>query len=273
MSWFSSALKKVGNGVKAVGHTVGSIQSNPWVEGLEAAALGATGVGAPAAAALLAANGAISGAIKPGGNLKSAALGGVEGAGAGYGGDKLGAALDAGYDAGGISGAAKAVIPGASTAAAGGGTGAAGPQTATDTPESDYFHTPGPGSTTSPQSTQGPTSLLGAFGNYIAGHPGVALNTATGLLSAAQAAKQQGLANTNMNASLANTQAQWNAQAGLRSQALATLQNPGANVNLTSVQQAAGQGNPFAQKPAAGPTSATPAAGRPLLPYQTQAMS
>jgi hypothetical protein len=89
-----NALNSLGNGAvnatKAVGHTVGEIASNPLVQGLSAAALAATGVGAPAAAAILAAEKGGGALLKPGGNIGQGIKGGITGAVEGYGASKLG---------------------------------------------------------------------------------------------------------------------------------------------------------------------------------------
>jgi hypothetical protein len=73
-NFLSRALHGVGHAVQGVGHVVGSIASNPLVDGLIGATLG------PGAAA---AAGGFGRLIAPGGNVGQAALGGVEGYGAG----------------------------------------------------------------------------------------------------------------------------------------------------------------------------------------------
>lgn len=93
----------VDKGVKGVA----DIQSNPWVQGLEAAALGATGVGAPAAAALLASSGALSGLAKTGGGTGAALSGALQGGVAGGAGALAGGALKGGLSLGGVGGAIK----------------------------------------------------------------------------------------------------------------------------------------------------------------------
>jgi hypothetical protein len=98
----------VTKGVTDVGHTVGQIADNPWTKAAVAAGLAATGVGAPAAAAILGTMGAGGALLKPGGNIGGAVKGGVTGAVEGYGAGKLGAAL---HGAGGV-GAAVRAIPG-----------------------------------------------------------------------------------------------------------------------------------------------------------------
>lgn len=281
MSFFGSighVLGNVGGAIKKAavdtGHAVGSVQSNPWVEGLEAAALGATGVGAPAAAALLAANGAISNAIKPGGNLKSSLVGGVEGAASGYGGDKLGAGLSSALSTGGVSGLAKAALPQAVRTLTGGGSpnlsvapDPSGGLISGDDPT-------GGGGVVAPSGRQGipglPTSisdLLDAGGSALKNNLGQAVNLGTGVLSAAQAAKLGAQSQQYGKDALATAQASYGAdgtnqgRAPLRAAGIAGLLNPGQNVDLSGVRGAAGVGNPFAK----------PIAATPYLPYQVQA--
>lgn len=85
-----SALK---SGVTGVGHAVGSVASNPWVQGLTAAGLAATGIGAPLAAGIMAAERGGGALLKPGGNigdgLKGAATGAAMGAGASLAGSAI----------------------------------------------------------------------------------------------------------------------------------------------------------------------------------------
>lgn len=93
MAWYNS--------IKDLGHDIGGITSNPWVKGGTAALLAATGVGAPAAAAIMAGQGLIGNALKPGGNVGSALGGGLQGAATGYAAGKLGNALGGGGGAAG----------------------------------------------------------------------------------------------------------------------------------------------------------------------------
>lgn len=69
-----------GGGLTKVGHAIGDAQNNPLVKGLEAAALTATGVGIPAAAGILGGAGLVGGAIRSGGGLKGALTQGAQGA-------------------------------------------------------------------------------------------------------------------------------------------------------------------------------------------------
>ncbi len=111
MSWLSDrwgsgpSVKGLVSSVKGTGHTIGDIASNPWVQGLTDAALMATGVGAPAAAALMAAEKGGGALLKPGGNIGQGLIGGAEGALAGGGGALAGKAL-------GSLGSAASNIPG-----------------------------------------------------------------------------------------------------------------------------------------------------------------
>ncbi|MFL5912760.1 MAG: hypothetical protein ACJ768_19615 [Gaiellaceae bacterium] len=129
-----SIFGKIGSGIKhaaqGVGHAVGKVASNPWVQGLTAAGLAATGVGAPAAAAIMAGVKGGGALLKPGGNigqgLKGAATGAVMGAGAA----KAGQLLRGGGSLGGILGKAGSALKATGGFAGGapgaGGTGGAG---------------------------------------------------------------------------------------------------------------------------------------------------
>lgn len=103
MAWYNS-LKDltgdIGKGATAVGHTVGSVASNPWVE----AGLGALTGGATIP--LLA--GGLGGLLKPGGNLGGAATGALKGGLAGYGGSKIPGILG-GFNTGGVTGGVQAI--------------------------------------------------------------------------------------------------------------------------------------------------------------------
>ena len=92
MSFFGS----IGHAITGIGHAAGKVLSNPLVQTVGAGLLGATGVGAPLAAGILAGGGALGGALKPGGNLGQAAMGGATGALSGYGGAKLGSSIASG---------------------------------------------------------------------------------------------------------------------------------------------------------------------------------
>lgn len=75
--------------VKGTGNLVGKIADNKLVQGVTAAALAASGVGAPAAAAIMGGIGASGGALKKGGGLRSA----IGGAASGVASAATGAAL------------------------------------------------------------------------------------------------------------------------------------------------------------------------------------
>lgn len=89
-----SFVRSIGSGIRdaavGAGHAIGSVADNPWVQGATAAALAATGVGAPAAAAIMAAQKGGGALLKPGGNIGDAIKGAGVGAVEGYGASKLG---------------------------------------------------------------------------------------------------------------------------------------------------------------------------------------
>ncbi len=112
MSWLSNIGKAVGKGVKDTGHAIGDAANNKWVKGGTAALLAATGVGAPAAAAILASEGLAGGALHRGGGLKDAAVGGATGALAGGGAALAGKGLSMIPGIGGIAGKVGGLVPG-----------------------------------------------------------------------------------------------------------------------------------------------------------------
>jgi hypothetical protein len=77
MGWIKNIGRTITKGVKDVGHTVGKVADNKIVQGVTAAALAASGVGAPAAAGILAAQAAGGKLLKPGGNIGQAAKAGA----------------------------------------------------------------------------------------------------------------------------------------------------------------------------------------------------
>ncbi len=79
----------VTKGAVDAGHAVGTVASNPVVQGLTMAGLIASGVGAPAAAAIMAAQRGGGALLKPGGNIGAGVTGGLQGAAAGYGASKV----------------------------------------------------------------------------------------------------------------------------------------------------------------------------------------
>ena len=79
-SIFGNIVNAVKKGVTDVGHTVGSVVTSKIGQGLIGGALALTGVGLPAAAAIMAGSKGIGTLIKPGGNLKGAATGAAQGA-------------------------------------------------------------------------------------------------------------------------------------------------------------------------------------------------
>lgn len=96
-SGIGHVLGNVGTAIKKAtvdtGHAIGTVASNPVVQGLTAAGLAATGVGAPAAAAILAAQKGGGALLRPGGNIGDAATGAATGAITGYGVGKAGGLL------------------------------------------------------------------------------------------------------------------------------------------------------------------------------------
>lgn len=101
------AVKKIASpiqkGAAAVGHTVGTVVTSKVGQAVIGTALAATGVGIPAAAAIMAGTKAAGNLIKPGGNIKHALTGALQGAAEGVAAGAAGAAF-------------KAVAPGAQSA-------------------------------------------------------------------------------------------------------------------------------------------------------------
>jgi hypothetical protein len=102
-----NAVRAIGSGIKnaavGAGHAIGSVASNPWVQGITAAGLAATGVGVPAAAAIMAAERGGGALLKPGGNIGQGVRGGVEGAAIGTGASLLGSGVRRVLGSGGAS--------------------------------------------------------------------------------------------------------------------------------------------------------------------------
>jgi hypothetical protein len=97
------------------------------VQGAAAAALAATGVGAPAAAGILAAERGGGKLLKPGGNIGQGLRGGAEGAVMGYGASKLGGLARGAMGLGGSVGSADGdYVAGSAPTASGGGGGLSG---------------------------------------------------------------------------------------------------------------------------------------------------
>ncbi|HKW09273.1 MAG TPA: hypothetical protein VJO33_02775, partial [Gemmatimonadaceae bacterium] len=96
MSWLSNIGHAVKKGVTDVGHFVGNVATNPWVDAGLAGVLALTGVGIPASAAIMGGTKGLGELIKPGGNLGNAASGGLKGAALGAGASALGGALSGG---------------------------------------------------------------------------------------------------------------------------------------------------------------------------------
>jgi hypothetical protein len=103
----------VTKGATDVGHAVGKVASNPLTQGALAAALAATGVGAPAAAAIMAGVRGGGALLTPGGNIGDGLKGAATGAAMGYGASKVGGILRGGGGIGGVLGRAGSAIGGA----------------------------------------------------------------------------------------------------------------------------------------------------------------
>lgn len=120
----------VTKGATDVGHAVGSVASNPLAQGGLAAFLAATGVGAPAAAAIMAGMKGGGALLAPGGNIGDGIGGAVKGAALGAGaakaGDLVRGALSGGGGLSGVLGSAKSALTGGLKATGGfaGGAGA-----------------------------------------------------------------------------------------------------------------------------------------------------
>lgn len=114
MSVFGNIGKAIKKGVTDTGHFIGKVADNPVTKGVTAAALAATGVGAPAAAAIMAGEGLAGGALRKGGNLGTAVKGGATGALEGFGASKLGGLARGAMGAlgGNAAGAGGDVVPG-----------------------------------------------------------------------------------------------------------------------------------------------------------------
>ncbi len=104
MGIFGNIKNAVVKGVKDAGHAVGKVADNKYAKLGTAGILALTGVGAPAAAAILAGQGLAGGALKPGGNIGSALKGGATGAVSGLAAAKAGQALKLGGIGGLIKG-------------------------------------------------------------------------------------------------------------------------------------------------------------------------
>ncbi len=79
------AAKAVAKGATAVGHTAGKVVTSGVGKGILAGGLALTGVGIPAAAAIMGGSQAVGALIKPGGNIGKAAKAGATGAAVGAG--------------------------------------------------------------------------------------------------------------------------------------------------------------------------------------------
>ena len=229
-----------------IGHTVGSVASNPWVQGLTEAALMASGVGAPAAAAIMAAEKGGGALLKKGGNIGDAVKGGVTGAAMGYGGAKVGGLLRSSLGIG-------SQVP--LSGAMGGGGGAAG-----DVIGGDASGIPGIGadgnvvdpSTGLPAGGGGSSwwdkakSVFGGAKDAIAGGKGSPLDkvlAGAGLVSSYLDKKRQ---EDLQNKGLAYATDSYSERAPLRQFGLSMLQ-PGATVSSPTASSSAGSRIPATQ--------------------------
>lgn len=256
MSWLSRrwgsgpSVKGLVSSVKGTGHTIGQIADNPVTKAALAAALTATGVGAPAAAAILASEGALGGALKPGGGLKDAAVGGAEGAIAGGGSALAGKALSG-------LGSAVSSIPGVSgieQGVSGAATGLNGllQNVPGVTGAENLLSSAGgkiAGALTGGGSPTSLGSILGDAGQWLTGNGGKnALGLAQGINAAQLGAKENQYAQD-----AANTVNQsYNDRAPLRVAGLQGMLN-------------AGRGNPFGGSPTGSPNQAAATPVRSLV--------
>ncbi len=192
MAWYNS-LKDltgdIGKGATAVGHAVGSVASNPLVEGGLGLLTG--GLAVPVLAGLG------GGLLKPGGNLGRGLVGGAEGLAAGKLGNALGGLTGLGAG-GGAAGSAGAGGLGGIAQALGGAAGA--------------------GQSGALGGDLG--SLLGGLGGWLGGNGG---KNALGAAQAVNQALLQRQANQYATNAMGDVNAQWNAQAPLRAQAFAAI--------------------------------------------------
>jgi len=266
-------VKDTGNAVKKAatdtGHFVGEVASNPWVQGLTEAALIASGVGAPEAAAIMAAEKGGGNLLKPGGNIGSAATGAAEGAAIGAAGIKLSAVAKAAladYQAHVANGSAPppdASVDGTDPAAG-------------DSENSGSGDVPIGGGTVDHGFMSGLTDAIGqgadAIKSFLAKN-GSALLAGANIL---EAGKNSKAASDYANQALATEQGLFNAKAPLRSAGIAGMLNPSQGTpDLSNLRALAGSGsgNPFA-KPlpvaSSGPSTlsvgALPLASAPVSP-------
>lgn len=248
MSWLSDrwgkgpSIKGLESSIKGTGHTIGEVADNPWTKAALAAALTATGVGAPAAAALLASEGALGGALKPGGNFGSTLGGAASGAIAGGGGALAGKAL-------GALGSAAGDIPGVSgiESAAGGLNGALQKIPGVTGLESVLGSAGNGLKSALGNGTSGVTSLLSSFGGAPGGGIdwGKLADVGLGAAGVLNTANLQQKAGNLSNQAVQTAEDAWNQKAPLRAAGVTGMLN-------------AAQYNPYSRAPGAAPA---PAAG------------
>lgn len=222
------AVNDIHSGTIDAAHGTGEVASNPYVQGTAAAILGATGVGAPLAAAILAGGSALGNATKEHGTLGSALKGAATGAITGYGGAQLGAGLGSALSSGGASGLAKAGGEIALKKAISGGGADLG----------------GAGGTTPATQSSGGGFDLGSLISGLGGASGIG-NTALGGAQLLNAANLQKQSTGYATGALDTANKSYDERAPLRTAGVAGLLNPGAGVDLSGLKKIAGR-NSFA---------------------------
>lgn len=229
MSWLSDrwgngpSIKGLESSVKGTAHTVGDVASSPIAQAIAAGLLTATGVGAPAAAAILAGSGALGGALKPGGNAGSALGGAASGALAGGAGALAGKAL------GGLGSAASNIpgVQGIEQALGGAGStlskipGAQAVEQGLGGVAKNALGSLTGGAGGAADSGGGLGGLLGGLGGWITGNGG---KNALGAAEGVNAALLQKQANDYAGQALNQAQALWNQRAPLRTGGMAAMQ-------------------------------------------------
>lgn len=233
-------LGKIGQDVKIA---AGKALSNPIVDG---ALTFIPGVGPVLAGAAGAAGKALD---TSGGGLHGVggALDLAGGAASGYAAGKVGTALKAGFGAGGVTGAAKSLIPQSARSLVGGGDSGYDSNGEPITSQDGGGHMGIPGLPTSV------SDMLDAGGSFLKDHLGQAVNLGTGVLSAAQAAKLAGESTQYGKDALNTTRQSYDARAPLRVAGIAGLLDPTKGIDLSGVKGAVGAGNPFNRPIAAHP--------------------
>jgi hypothetical protein len=236
------AAGAVKDGVVGAGHFVGQAASNPWVQGLTAAGLAATGVGAPAAAAIMAAERGGGALLQPGGNIGDAVKGGLEGAAMGGAASAAGSAIHGG---GGLLSKAGSLYGAGKTALGIGGNTAGLPSGApSDGPTAPSVGTP------NGSDVPGPAGLSPAV---------MALVGAQGVNAAQLGAK----ANDFADRAWTNANAPYEAKAPLRASGISALQNP----SFTAPTSQGNLSGIMNQNPNAARAAGLPSAPQQVTPF------